>query len=98
MNEGILYRNQIEEQLKSLVDFDQIKITFEHTKFIEKKQNDIEKVLFILFFVRALIEFPSPHSIREMIHPTNYPINQIISSTSSQTNIHPAVYFAVKAR
>ena len=32
LNEGILYRRQIEEQLKSLVDVEDMKITFENTK------------------------------------------------------------------
>lgn len=78
INEGILYRNQIEEQLKSLIDVQDMKITFENTK--------------------ALVEFAPQHSTRQTINSSDLPIDQIITSSTSHTNILPAVYFAVKAR
>ena len=50
------------------------------------------------FFKRALVEFASPHSTRQFVNPSELPIDQIVTSTTSHTNILPAVYFAVKAR
>ncbi|CAF1398035.1 unnamed protein product [Adineta steineri] len=78
INEGILYRNQIEQQLKALVNVEDMKITFENTK--------------------ALVEFAPQHSTRQTINSSDIPLDQIVSSTTSHTNILPAVYFAVKAR
>ncbi|CAF1670420.1 unnamed protein product [Rotaria magnacalcarata] len=78
LNEGILYRSQIEQQLKSLVDMEDMKITFENTK--------------------ALIEFAPQHSTRHIVNPSELPVDQIVTSATSHTNILPAVYFAVKAR
>ncbi|CAF3113661.1 unnamed protein product [Rotaria sp. Silwood2] len=78
LNEGILYRSQIEQQLKSLVDIEDMKITFENTK--------------------ALVEFAPQHSTRQIVNPSELPIDQIVTSATSHTNILPAVYFAIKAR
>ncbi len=78
LNEGILYRNQIEQQLKTLVDVEDMKITFENTK--------------------ALVEFAPQHSTRQIVNPSEFPLDQIVTSATSHTNILPAVYFAVKAR
>ncbi|UJR29861.1 hypothetical protein I4U23_017409 [Adineta vaga] len=78
INEGILYRNQIEQQLKILVGVEDMKITFENTK--------------------ALVEFASQHSTRQIVNPSELPIDQIVTSATSHTTILPAVYFAVKAR
>ncbi|CAF4369855.1 unnamed protein product, partial [Rotaria sp. Silwood2] len=78
LNEGILYRSQIEQQLKSLVDIEDMKITFENTK--------------------ALVEFAPQHSTRQIVNPSELPIDQIVTLATSHTNILPAVYFTVEAR
>ncbi len=44
------------------------------------------------------MEFAPQHSTRQMVNPSEFPLDQIVTSATSHTNILPAVYFAVKAR
>ena len=51
-----------------------------------------------MYIYRALVEFAPQHSTRQIVNPSELPIDQIVTSATSHTNIVPAVYFAVKAR
>ncbi len=50
------------------------------------------------FSFRALVEFAPQHSTRQMVNSAEFPLDQVVTSATSHTNILPAVYFAVKAR
>ncbi|CAF4333994.1 unnamed protein product [Rotaria sp. Silwood2] len=66
-----------------------------------------QNLFFPLFFInqieiiklhKALVEFAPQHSTRQIVNPSELPIDQIVTSATSHTNILPTVYFAVKAR
>lgn len=62
--------------------------------------NSKKNLVFVCLFVcRALVEFAPEHSTRQLVSSSDLPLDQIItSSTTSHTNILPAVYFAIKSR
>jgi hypothetical protein len=65
---------------------------------IQSKRNSKSILSILLNSSRELVEFAPQHSTRQIINSSEFPLDQIVTSATSHTNILPAVYFAVKAR
>jgi hypothetical protein len=47
---------------------------------------------------KTIVKFAPQHSIRQIVNPSELPIDQIVALATSHTNILPAIYFSIKAR